>query len=206
MANIRLNKQNKTIKVVNRKDTLRLKQEQHEINVKHSGKIGPTGPMGPMPIYVGDDLPASHLPLWVDTDTSSYADVLSTDDIHESLTRRFFSDVDQERLRYTEGTNTGDQQLTITGTVVTITGDNGSSIQLPAAATGGVTTIGQLTDVDVATAQPTDGQALIYNATSNKWHPGTVATGGTGGQVGNIDGGTPSTSYGGITIIDGGTV
>ena len=38
MADIRLNKQNKTIKVVNRKDTLRL---------KHTGKIGPQGEQGP---------------------------------------------------------------------------------------------------------------------------------------------------------------
>jgi hypothetical protein len=38
MATIRLNKQNKTIKVVNRKDN---------INLQHTGHIGPTGDPGP---------------------------------------------------------------------------------------------------------------------------------------------------------------
>lgn len=46
MATIRLSKQNKTIKVVNRKDTLRLKKEQNDITLLHTGKVGPTGPIG----------------------------------------------------------------------------------------------------------------------------------------------------------------
>lgn len=44
MPSIRLNKQNKTIKVVNRKDTIRLKQISNEIKVNRSGKTGPAGP------------------------------------------------------------------------------------------------------------------------------------------------------------------
>lgn len=38
MATIQLKKQNKTIKVVNRQDTIRL---------QHTGHVGPTGPQGP---------------------------------------------------------------------------------------------------------------------------------------------------------------
>lgn len=43
MPSIRLNKQNKTIKVVNRKDTVRLTQVQNNINVRRSGQRGPAG-------------------------------------------------------------------------------------------------------------------------------------------------------------------
>lgn len=46
MTEIRLNKKNKTIKIVNRKDTIRL---------QHTGKAGPVGPVGPQgPVGVVD--------------------------------------------------------------------------------------------------------------------------------------------------------
>ena len=46
MATIRLNKQNKTIKVVNRKETIRLKKQETKINLSHTGKVGPQGEKG----------------------------------------------------------------------------------------------------------------------------------------------------------------
>jgi hypothetical protein len=47
---------------------------------------------------------------------------------------------------------------------------------------------------------PTDGQALAYEASTSLWKPANVGT------YGNIDGGTPSSVYGGIPPIDGGGV
>lgn len=41
-----------------------------------------------------------------------------------------------------------------------------------------MTTLGQNQDVDVYTAPPTNGQALLYNATTKKWNAGTVSAGG----------------------------
>lgn len=41
--------------------------------------------------------------------------------------------------------------------------------------------IGQLSDVDVATAVPQDGQALVWDQGQSTWKPGTVAAGGGGG-------------------------
>lgn len=38
-----------------------------------------------------------------------------------------------------------------------------------------------LTDVDITTNPPTDGQALIWNDTDSEWVPGDVASGGGGG-------------------------
>lgn len=40
--------------------------------------------------------------------------------------------------------------------------------------------IGNLTEVDITVA-PTNGQALVYNSTSNTWKPGTVSGGSSGG-------------------------
>lgn len=73
MATIRLSKQNKTIKVVNRRETIRLSQDQNEITLKHTGKVGPqgeTGPKGDPGIFVGPNAPPSPVfgDLWVDTD------------------------------------------------------------------------------------------------------------------------------------------
>ena len=44
---------------------------------------------------------------------------------------------------------------------------------------GGATELDQLTDVDVATTPPTDGQALLFDDANDTWKPGTVATGGS---------------------------
>lgn len=46
MAQVRLKKENKTIKVVNRKDTIRLKQVEENIKLQHVGKPGPAGEPG----------------------------------------------------------------------------------------------------------------------------------------------------------------
>ena len=46
MASIRLNKKDKTLKIVNRKETIKLKQLREEINLKHTGKPGPKGDQG----------------------------------------------------------------------------------------------------------------------------------------------------------------
>lgn len=43
------------------------------------------------------------------------------------------------------------------------------------------------TDVDTTTAAPADGQALVWNAASGLWKPGTVAAGGGGGST-TLDG------------------
>jgi hypothetical protein len=48
MATIRLSKQNKTIKIVYRKDNVRLKREEANVNLTHSGKRGPKGDKGDM--------------------------------------------------------------------------------------------------------------------------------------------------------------
>ena len=36
-----------------------------------------------------------------------------------------------------------------------------------------------LSDVDTVTAAATNGQALIWNSTTQKWQPGSVASGGS---------------------------
>lgn len=46
MPTIRLNKQDKTIKIVYRKDNVRLKKEETNVNLHHSGRPGPPGPTG----------------------------------------------------------------------------------------------------------------------------------------------------------------
>lgn len=46
MATIRLNKQEKTIKVVNRKDNIRLRRQESIISLRHTGRVGPDGDKG----------------------------------------------------------------------------------------------------------------------------------------------------------------
>ena len=81
-------------------------------------------------------------------------------------------------------------------------------------ATGGVSALGYgpggggggasaLTDlVDVAISSPTNGQVLMYNASTGKWYNGTVQSGG-GGTVTSITAGTGLT---GGTITTSGTI
>lgn len=61
--------------------------------------------------------------------------------------------------------------------------------------------IGQLSDVDVATAVPQDGQALVWNQGQGRWQPGDVAAqGGGGGGATTFLGLTDTpTSYTGFT-------
>lgn len=47
MPEIRLDKKTKTIKIVNRRDNIRLKHDRDVVNLKHTGKTGPQGPQGP---------------------------------------------------------------------------------------------------------------------------------------------------------------
>lgn len=56
----------------------------------------------------------------------------------------------------------------------------GQTIDLPA---GGASALADLTDVDMETAPPTDGQSLVWDATLEKWVPETVTGGGGGGAV-----------------------
>ena len=59
-----------------------------------------------------------------------------------------------------------------------------------------------LTDlVDVAISNPTNGQVLMYNSTTNKWYNGTVQSG--GGSVTSI---TAGTGLSGGTITSSGTI
>ena len=46
---------------------------------------------------------------------------------------------------------------------------------------GGVTSIDDLSDVDNSTTPPTDGQALVWDATTGEYKPGTISTSGGGG-------------------------
>ena len=57
--------------------------------------------------------------------------------------------------------------------------------------------IDALTDVDTTTIPPSNGQSLVWNAGSSNWLPGTVESGGGGGEVNqnafstiNVNGGT----------------
>lgn len=74
-----------------------------------------------------------------------------------------------------------------------------------AAPTGGATTLDDLTDVDTTTTPPTDGEALVYDATSERWVPGAVAAGGGGNVVLIEDGGSvPAGTPAGSIIIEKG--
>lgn len=46
--------------------------------------------------------------------------------------------------------------------------------------------IANLTDVDIATVAPTDGQALVWNAAASKFIPGSVSSGGGGSGSGTV--------------------
>lgn len=47
MYTIRLSKKNKTIKVVNRRNNLRLQRIKESLRLRHTGRTGPRGPAGP---------------------------------------------------------------------------------------------------------------------------------------------------------------
>ena len=58
-----------------------------------------------------------------------------------------------------------------------ISGNWESSAAPPADISGN--SINDLSDVDTSTAAPSDGQALVWDNTAQKWEPGTVSGGGT---------------------------
>jgi len=71
---------------------------------------------------------------------------------------------------------------------------------------GGSATLDGLADVDTATNPPVDMAVLAYDATEELWTPHIldgVAPG--GGGAAQVDGGTPSSLYGGTTPLNGGT-
>jgi len=60
-----------------------------------------------------------------------------------------------------------------------------------------------LQGVAVATTSPVDGQVLAYASSSGKWQPTTVSSSGGGSSwTGGIDGGSATSTYGGVTAID----
>lgn len=68
-----------------------------------------------------------------------------------------------------------DQNLGTSWELLAAKGDTGED-----GADGGPTVLGDLTDVDLV-PPPKNGQALVFNIDTNKWQPGSVAGGGTGG-------------------------
>ena len=62
--------------------------------------------------------------------------------------------------------NAGSAKITITDD----TGNNEVDIDL------GTVSVGDLSDVDITTSAPTDGQALVWNASNSEFEPGTVAS------------------------------
>lgn len=65
---------------------------------------------------------------------------------------------------------------------------------------GGASTLAGLSDVDVTTVAPTNGQVLKYNTTSSKWEPGDDNdSGGGGGSSTTLEQGNFSTSGDAIT-------
>lgn len=83
----------------------------------------------------------------------------------------------------------------ITPGLLQIAGDLGNTAVSP-------TVVGLQGRIIDSTA-PTDGYVLTWNATSTKWQPKAPGTGG-GGFTSDIDGGSATSVYGGITAIDGG--
>ena len=62
--------------------------------------------------------------------------------------------------------NAGSSKITITDD----TGNNEVDIDL------GTVSVGDLSDVDITTSAPSDGQALVWNASNSEFEPGTVAS------------------------------
>ena len=56
---------------------------------------------------------------------------------------------------------------------------------------------------DAAISSPQADEVLQYNDLLNKWNNAAVSG---GSSIGNIDGGEPSSNYGGIDAIDGGQI
>lgn len=54
MASIRLNKQDKTIKIVHRRDDVKLTKKESNVSLHHSGRVGPKGDKGDAGIGLPD--------------------------------------------------------------------------------------------------------------------------------------------------------
>ena len=75
----------------------------------------------------------------------------------------------------------------VEGDVLRYDGSNFSPIALE---------LNSLSDVDVSTSAPADGQSLIWDDAGSKWKPGTVSGGGGGGAVDSVNGETGAVSLG----------
>ena len=60
----------------------------------------------------------------------------------------------------------------------------------PSAGSSNVTSIDDLSDVDISSTSPTNGQALVWNSTSAKFEPGTVSSGSGGSSESSLVNGT----------------
>ena len=82
--------------------------------------------------------------------------------------------------------DTGTAEVVADGNTVTIAGGTGIDTVVSTSDTVTVaidntvittsSSIGDLSDVDITTSAPTNGQALVWNATNNEFEPGTVAS------------------------------
>lgn len=95
---------------------------------------------------------------------------------------------------YTHSANTNLASSTQPG-LVQLSNDLGGTAALPS--------VVAIQGMPVSTVSPNDGNVLTWSAGSGKWLP--IAPTGTGwGLNGDIDGGSSTSTYGGITPIDGG--
>ena len=84
-------------------------------------------------------------------------------------------------------------EYSITGTTLTMTSNAaGDAIEIRGAGFagggggGGASALSDLTDVDITTVPPTDGQALVYDAGSSLWIASDVAAGGGGSSLTSV--------------------
>jgi hypothetical protein len=113
----------------------------------------------------------------------------TTDNVAEGATNKYYTDA-RARAAFSAGTG-----ITISGGVVSVNaipnaGLQNSSVTIAGktVALGGSATIavGDLSNVDLTSHSPTNGQALIWNGT--KWVPGAPTASGTVTSVNNQDG------------------
>ncbi len=84
-------------------------------------------------------------------------------------------------LRLTGSDSSTDDVKLAEGSNVTITRTDANTITIAASGGGGgSTTLAGLTDVDVTTTPPADGEVLKYNNSTSKWEPAADLTGGGG--------------------------
>ncbi len=96
---------------------------------------------------------------------------------------------------YTGTANTNLANATRPG-LVQLTGDLSNTAASP--------TVVGLQGRAVDSSAPSDGNILTWSASGSKWSP-AAPSGGGGGYLANLDGGSSSSVYGGTSAIDGGT-